>query len=131
MMVMTREQLEKHLANGQVWGFIKETGSADYLGWILVSKSKVMLVPHFEPSENPTAYRKWQERNERVRANPYTLSVKELRRDVHERGDYEDNADYRMRKSWHFATLEEVEEALQTYGKTLADILPASEIDLP
>jgi hypothetical protein len=119
---MTRERLEHLLAFGRQFGFIKETDSPEYLGWITLWGKKPLPVPSFEPEEDPERYRKWKTRNEFERANPYILSVIELRRDVYESGEDEETGDFRNCQSWRFASLDEVEEALQQYGKSLTDI---------
>jgi hypothetical protein len=114
---MTPEQLEKLLAFGREFGFIKETDSPEYLEWIIRWGQKPLPVPSFEPGEDPERYRKWKEQNEFERANPYILAVEELRRDVYESDEYPETLDYRMFEVSRFATLDEVEADLQKYGK--------------
>ncbi len=46
----------------------------------------------------------------------YHVKVKELRRDVHENGDYEKSSDYRQLDNYYFSTLAEVEQFIEKLG---------------
>src|ERR1051325_9551112 len=105
---MKREDLERYLERGDHLGFKKETGTDEYLGWILLSKQKPdeRYLSLVEAGEEPEFVAK----QEKIRQKPYQVLVQELKRDVYESDRYETNEDYRMNECHRFPTLNEVEE---------------------
>ena len=122
---MRREDLERYLERGDQLGFQKETGDADYLGWMMLSKRHYdeRLLSLFP--ERPD----FKAEQEYARVCPYQLWVAEFRRDVYEGGECESMDDYRLSKNFYFPTLDHVEEFVRAYGHTLEEIKWASEID--
>jgi hypothetical protein len=126
---MKREDLERYLERGDTLGFRKETGTDEYLGWILLSKQKPddrylsLLVPG-EESE-------FVAKQELIREKPYQVLVQELKREVYESDRYETNEDYRINEPRYFTDLDEVEGFVNSYGQTLERIKWPIEIDPP
>ena len=52
---------------------------------------------------------------------PYHVSIRELRRDVHESGEYEDTGDYRLIENFYVSSLEEVQTILDKYDLSLEE----------
>lgn len=127
--MVRREDLERYLERGAQLGFVKETDSEDFLGWILLEKRK----PHdrylslLAPGEDP----RFVKEQERIRSLPYQVRVIELRRDVYESGVYETNEDYRLHEIHHFADLEGVDSFVRQFGYALENIKWSAEIDSP
>jgi hypothetical protein len=123
---MIREELEYFLERGDRLGFVKETDSADYLGYILLNKEKPndRFLALLKPGENP----RFAEKQELIRRRPYHVLVQEMRRDVYERGECESSADYRLTENHRFASLNETQEFLDQFGLKLEDIRWAREI---
>jgi hypothetical protein len=128
---MRQADLEKRLDYGEQWGFIKNTDSPDYLGWVLITKRKPKPVTPIDPEQDRERYLKWVQRTEALRKQPYSVLILELRRDVHESGQYESTEDYRTREYYLFASLEEVVEFLHKLGYSLENIKHRSELDAP
>ena len=122
---MRREDLERYLERGDQLGFQKETGDADYLGWMMLSKRRYneRLLSLFP--ERPD----FKAEQEYARVCPYQLWVAEFRRDVYEGGECESTDDYRLSKNFYFPTLDHVEEFVRAFGRTLEEIRWASEIE--
>lgn len=123
---MIREELEYFLKRGDAMAFAKETDSADYLGYILLTKQKPndRFLALLKPGENPG----FAEKQELIRRRPYHVLVQEMRRDVYERGECESSADYRLTEKYRFASLSEVQEFLDQFSLKLEDIRWAREI---
>ena len=128
---MDTKDLDQHLEAGQRWGFIKETGDPEYLGWVLLHKRKPKIVPAFDPREDPEGYARFQSMRAETLRRPYYIHIVELKRDVHERGDYETSEDQRNKENHYFADLEEAVAFLNQRGYSLDKIRPAVEIDAP
>jgi hypothetical protein len=126
---MKREDLERYLERGDLLGFEKQTDSPEYLGWVLLNK----LRPHdrylslLAPGEEPG----FVAEQERIRRNPYHISVVELRREAYESEGYETDEDYRLNEHYDFPNLDEVETFVRKYGHTLENIKWGSEIGAP
>ena len=127
---MDHKDLDRHLEAGQRWGFIKETGDPEYLGWVLLRKRKPRPVTAFDPRE-PERYAQFLSRRDEILRQPYYIHVVELKRDVYERGDYETSEDQRNKENHYFADLEEAVAFLNQRGYSLDKIRPAVEIDAP
>jgi len=127
---MDLNSVVRHLNAGEQWGFVKPTGDPEYLGWILLRKRRPRLTS-FDPIEEPTEYKRSLQQSKEVEERPYHLFVIELRRDVHEAGDYPFQEDYRLRKSYYLGSLDEVKHELQGMGFSLCNALPRSELDAP
>jgi len=126
---MRRSDLERFLDIGYELGFVKQTDTPDYLGWILLQKRK----PHerylslLNPGEEP----EFVAQQELLRSRPYQVRVIELSRDVFESDRYETMDDFRLNEVFYFANLDEVEEFVQKYGHTLENIKWLTEINAP
>jgi hypothetical protein len=57
--------------------------------------------------------------------------VLELNKEVHERGNYETNEDYRVNENHYFVDLQEVADFVQELGYELTSIRWRSELDAP
>ena len=79
---MRQEDLERYLERGNRLGFRKETGTDEYLGWIMLSKRKPneRLRSLLAPGEEPEFVAK----QEVLRRTPYQVLVLELKREVYE-----------------------------------------------
>src|SRR5438477_3865770 len=89
--IMQKLQLEYYLKRGNTVGFEMPTGDPEYLGWILISKQEpnARLLGLF--TEEEESY--WLIRKEhRKLTHPYFVHRFELKRSVHEAGDYETEA---------------------------------------
>ena len=128
---MGSKELENRLEYGEQWGFIKPTDSADYLGWVLLSKRKPAAVTPLDPVQDYDRFVKWSNEVESLRQRPYLVKVLELDRAVHESGEYESTEDYRVIESHHFATLAEAESFIRELGNSFADIKNRLELDAP
>jgi len=113
------------LERGERLGFQTVPNDAEYIGWIMLSKSRYdeRLLSLFPDRPD------FKAEQEYARICPYQIWVAEFRRDVYERGECEGMEDYRLSKSFYFPALEHVEEFLRAYGVTLEEIKWASEID--
>ncbi|HEX8723541.1 MAG TPA: hypothetical protein VF736_23195 [Pyrinomonadaceae bacterium] len=122
---MRREDLERYLERGDSLGFQKETGDADYLGWILLNKRRYdeRLLSLFP--ERPD----FKAEQEYARVCPYQVWVAEFRRDVYEGGECESADDYRLSKNFYFPTLDHVEDFVRAFGHALEEIKWAREIE--
>jgi hypothetical protein len=126
---MRLEDLERFLERGYELGFVKQTGSDDYLGWILLSKQKPneralsILLPGEEPE--------YVAHQELIRQKPYHVRVVEISRAAHESDGYGSNEDYRQNDNHYFANLEEVERFVQVFGHALSAIQWRIDIDAP
>ncbi|MDY6781851.1 MAG: hypothetical protein SW833_04740 [Cyanobacteriota bacterium] len=128
---MNIEDLEKKLDRGEEWGFRKVVDNSDYLGWVLLAKRKPPIVFPKETYETEETYISLREWSEKLKRTPYHILVLELKREVHESGDYEDNDDYRQRESYYLSTLQEVEEFIENLGYSLQNIQFSGDIDPP
>src|ERR1044071_9691399 len=96
------EHIEAMLEKGTRLGFRKPTSDDLYTGWIILYK----VAPHqittrtgaLDPVADGHIIEKHQANELYIRLHPYTVLLLELRRDVHERGDYETNSDYRLKE---------------------------------
>jgi hypothetical protein len=117
------------LERGDSLGFKKETGTDEYLGWILLAKRKPherflsLLVPGEEP--------KFVAKQELIRRQPYQVLIQELKREAHESDRYETDEDLRINECHYFATLDEVEEFVRNYGQTLENIKWRIDLNAP
>ena len=62
---------------------------------------------------------------------PYHVSIRELRRDVHESGEYEDTGDYRLIENFYVSSLEEVQTILDKYDLSLEEAKLSADLDAP
>jgi hypothetical protein len=126
---MEGQEIEAMIDKGLRVGFIKPTMNPEYLGWILLTK----LTPNRRLLEVLTAEEAPElvaEEHRRER-EPYFLLVIELRRDVHEAGDYETEADYRQKDKYWYASLDDVAKKLAEWGFELEDARGSRELDAP
>lgn len=123
------EQVEQLLDQGERVGFTKPTSDAQYLGWILIAKvmADLRLLEVLSEEEDP---RRVQEEKRRLE-KPYLVLQIELKRAVHEAGDYETEADYRQKDRLWFASLEDVARQLSAWGYDLREARGARELDAP
>ena len=126
---MKPEELEKKLNMGEMFGFIKETNDPNYLGWILLRKR--LVPPSLPDPREKEKYLRWEKQMETWKKEPYDLSILELRREVHESGEYESTEDYRLREHYYFSTLEETERKIKELGFNISGIKSSREIDAP
>lgn len=130
--VYEQDRVGKKLNNGEQWGFIKETDSHEYLGWILINKLPKMTFTSQKKdySEEYLYLIKLIEAEKREKT-PYHVLIKELRRDVHESGEYETGDDIRHKENYYFSCIDEVEEFIEKLGYSFKNIKNRSEIDAP
>lgn len=128
---MKRRELETKLEAGQQWGFKKATDDPNYLGWILISKRKISAPEPKESYYFEESYFMHLREFERLSKTPYHIMVKELRRDVHESGAYEDGSDYRQLDNYYFSTLDEAERFIEELGYSFENIKWRAELDAP
>lgn len=129
---MNKTELDKRLNNGEQWGFIKETDSDEYLGWILIHKfQKILFPPKKEDYSDEELYEAYLETYRQRTETPYHVLIKELRRDVHESGKYETGDDVRQKDNYYFSTIDELENFIKELGYSFDDIKHRSEIDAP
>ena len=126
---MNYTELEKLLDSGGRVGFIKPTDSPDYLGWILIAKIEAnrRLLELVTEAEAPALV---QEERRRL-VQPYMVLQIELKRSIHEAGEYETESDYRQKERLWFGDLEAVAEQLRQWGYELQDARSARELDAP
>ena len=128
---MTHQELEKHLDQGEEWGFSKPPTNTDYLGWILITKRKPAPAGPFDPSTEPELHANWVSWAEEVRSTPYHVFIFDLKSDVYASGEDPENEDYRNRESFYVPTLGDVEEIVRRHGYTLDEIKSRAEISPP
>jgi hypothetical protein len=126
---MDSEEAEQLLDQGFSIGFTKPTDDPAYLGWITISKVKPSsrLLEVLSEDEAPDAVREERRRQR----EPYLVLVVELRRDVHESGDYETESDYRQKDRHWFSDLSAAARLLESWGYSLRDAREARELDAP
>jgi hypothetical protein len=126
---MELDEVERLLEHGERIGFLKPADDPAYLGWILLSKVKPNLrfLQLVTPDDDPKGVAEERRRAEA----PYMLLRVELKRSVHEAGDYETEQDYRQKESFWFRSLDEVEGQLTQWGYSLAEAMDARELDAP
>lgn len=122
-------ELEGLLDRKESVGFRKPTDDPEYLGWILVRKLEAnpRLLELFDESEAPELVREERRRQH----EPYLVLRIELKRSVHEAGDYETEQDYRQKEQLWFGSLADVEKQLAQWGYSLEDARNARELDAP
>ena len=129
---MNKIELDKKLNNGEQWGFIKETDSDEYLGWILINKlQKLTFQPKREDYSEEYLYLRVLREAEKREKIPYHVLIKELRRDVHESEEYETGDDIRLKENYYFSCIDEVEKFIEKLGYSFDFIKHRSEIDAP
>ena len=112
---MRRSDLTRYLDDGNELGFLKETDSLDFVGWLLVRKIRSHIG---DPSDIG-------------REGLYQVLVIELKRSVHESDAYETNDDYRLNERHVFDDLDEVEAFVSGYGFSLDNIKWRIDLDAP
>jgi hypothetical protein len=129
---MKTSEIKKKLDNGEQWGFIKETDSEEYLGWVLINKMLPMrLVPRKEDYEDEESYSLVMKRYNQSLNQPYHVLIYELKRDVHERGGYETGDDVRLNDNYYFTSIEKLENFINELGYGFENIKHRLEIDAP
>jgi hypothetical protein len=129
---MNKLELDKKLNNGERLGFIKETNSPDYLGWILINKMpKMMFKPQEDDYDDEESYSFHLDEYRRREETPYHVGIRELKKDVHERGDYETGDDVRQADNYYFSSVDEVEEFVNQLGYKFENIKDQLEMDAP
>jgi hypothetical protein len=126
---MTLNEIEVLLSGGFRVGFEQPSQDDEYIGWILVSKivAKERILELLDEDEAPDLVREQARR----RTEPYLLERLELKRSVHEGGDYETESDYRQKDQYWFGSLHEVAARLALWGYRLEDAREARELDAP
>jgi hypothetical protein len=128
---MNLEELEERLDKGEQWGVIKETDSPDYLGWILITKRRPPTMWPRDTYGDSDLYSRLMDQTRDIIEKPYHVRVIELRRDVHESGEYESTEDYRQNENYYFKALDEVERIIEQLGCSIKNIKFRSELDAP
>jgi hypothetical protein len=128
---MDIESLSKHLNNGEQWGFRTSPDSSEYLGWVLISKRNPAVIFPYHASQDMARYERLAEESAETKMRPFHVSVRELKKTVHESGEYESTEDYRVRDNYYFSTLEEVLNFLSSKHLQLEDINSRFDIDAP
>lgn len=126
---MKRIDLERYLERGDLFGFVNQTDSDDYLGWVLLDKLKPddRYLSLLASGEEP----EFVEKQEFIRQNPFHIRIIEFRRETYEREEYGTNEDYRLMEHHHFSDLDDVKIFVQKFGHTLENIKWNSEINAP
>jgi len=126
---MELDEVERLLEQGGRVGFIKPTNDPNYLGWILLWKVKAnqRLLEILDEADDPIRVKEERRRQR----EPYLLLRIELKRSVHEAGDYETEKDYRQKDKFWFSSLDDVEKHLVAWGYSLKHARPARELDAP
>lgn len=126
---MRRDEIESLLERGFRVGFVKPTEDPEYLGWILLSKHRAneRILEAITERDAPPIVAEEKRRRER----PYLLLAIELRRTVHESGDYETERDFRQNEKLWFSSLHDVAIQLSQWGYSLEAAREAREIDAP
>ena len=125
----TRPQIER----GKQRGFTLPPTHADGIAWVLVSKASVneRLLEIFSGDDEDSAQRIVAEQLEN-RRRPYIVQLYELRRAIHESGDYGAPEDVLVNDIRRFATLDEVAAYLrERWGLDLDDAQDRAAIDAP
>jgi hypothetical protein len=127
---MDLKDVEEALARGVRLGFRKETDDPEYLGWVLVSKLKAndRILELFPEEEGRP---KVVSEEQRRRARPYLVRRIELKRSVHESGEYESEADYRLHEKYWHGSLLAVQQQLTSWGLWLEEAKDSRELDAP
>lgn len=108
-------------------GFVKETNSKDYIGWISLKKRKnnPRINQIFSNEDRPDLIIEQSQISER----PYVLQVFELKRLAYEDDNkLPDDADYRISDVFYFETLDDVAIFLKKYNKQIEEVRWMSEI---
>ena len=126
---MTQKEAQLLLNSGFRLGVTKLVDSPEYLGWILVSKhpSNPRMKGILEESQETHLL---EEQRQRELA-PYLVLNIELKRPVHEAGDYETEGDYRMKTKTWCKDLKHVQDVLRELGVELGRLRQSREIDAP
>ncbi|MEH2173845.1 hypothetical protein [Nostoc sp.] len=129
---MDKIELDKKLNHGEQWGYKKETDNDEYLGWILINKlPKLTFIPKREDYLEEYLYLIKIREAEKRQKTPYHVLIKELRRDVHESGEYETGEDIRQKDNYYFSYIDELEKFIEELGYSFENIKHRSEIDAP
>jgi hypothetical protein len=126
---MIRSEVERLLDAGFRLGVTKPVDSPDYLGWVLVSQHRPS--PRLKSILDPAEHSELLEEQRQREVAPYLILNLELRRSVHESGDYETEEDYRMKTKTWCRDINEVQAALQKLGVELSQLCEAREIGAP
>lgn len=121
---MKKKTLEFYLNKGKSFGFVKDTNSDEYIGW--VSLSKFIPNPRFNELFTDEEQKSFGIQNKSE--NPYTIIICELKKLAFESEDYTKESDYRINEKKKFRDLEEVEFFLGTMGFKLENIKSISLI---
>jgi hypothetical protein len=127
---MDKNELEKNLTSAD-WGFLKDTNSVDYLGWVLIHKYKPLIIYEKEAYSSEEQYIRLLKEDKRRKKYPYHVRIIELRRDIHESGVYETGDDYKQNDCYHFSTLDEVAQFITELGYSFENIKDRWELDAP
>jgi len=124
---MNLENLNFYLDRGDSMGFVKDTGSNEYIGWISLEKRKInnRIRQIFIDNERPDLIMEQVQINERQ----YVVQIFELKRVAYENDhNLPTDDDYRVSEVLYFATLNDVSLFLKKYDKQLSEIKWMSEI---
>ena len=126
---MTHTEVQLLLDSGLRLGVTKPVDSPDYLGWILVSKhpSNPRLTSIL--AKSPETHQLAEQLRREVA--PYLVLNIELKRSVHEAGDYETEDDYRIKTKTWCKDLKHVQDVLKELGVELEQLRESREIDAP
>ena len=121
---MKKKTLEFYLTKGKSFGFVKETTSNDYMGWI--SLSKFNPNPRFDELFTEEEQKSFHIKNKKEK--PYIIIICELKKIAYEGEEYTKESDYRINEEYFFIDLDEVEEFLVKEGYKLENIKSISQI---
>jgi len=126
---MLNKNIDASLAAGLRLGVIFDSENSDYLGWVLLKKHKPNegILRNFSDQKDSALYHEEYQSIQK----PYLLMIVELKKSVHESGDYETDQDYRRKDIHRYSSLTEVEAVLHKLGYTLGDLKDSREIDAP
>ena len=127
---MTQNEIQSLLDSGSRLGVTKSVDSPDYLGWILVGKHPANLRRLAILEESGELSQTAEVERARIGASYLVLNI-ELKRSVHEAGEYETEDDYRMKTATWCKDLTHVQDVLRKLGVELGQLQFAREIDAP
>jgi len=121
---MKKKTLDFYLNKGKSFGFVKETNSDAYMGWISLSKFKSK--PRFDALFTEEEQKSFGIKNKRE--EPYTLMICELKKSAFDSEDYTKETDYRINEKYFFKNLDEAEKYLKSMGFKFKNIKSISLI---
>lgn len=143
-MSFNEQQIDRQLKGGAVLGFnlvgdipaFGLTIAPQDFGYITIRWHYVSPMPAYDYRTEPEQHQKWLERNEKWKRTPYHISIEVIREKLKEREswpdeDYPEADDFLANAYYEVGTLTEVEEVVNLYDKSLADVKPWRELRVP